>query len=108
MIGPFVSVGVITEHLSWPWIFWVNIPAGILAMVLAAYGLKDITPRKGRPFDFLGFILFGGSLALLCFALSDLSETAHSLSRILMMISCCGFYVCSMFISCLNKSTHIL
>lgn len=74
MIGPFVG-GVITEHWSWPWIFWVNIPAGIAAIILASIGLKDNTPRIIRPFDVLGFILFGGSLALLCFSLSRFSES---------------------------------
>lgn len=86
MLGPFIG-GVITDHLSWPWIFWVNIPAGILAIVLAAYGLKDTAPKKARPFDFLGFILFGGSFALLCFSLSQLSESdANFLLISLMMI----------------------
>ena len=78
MLGPFVG-GVITEHLSWPWIFWVNIPAGILAIAIAIYGLQDNEPKKKRPFDFLGFVLFGGSLALLCFALSELSESNDNL-----------------------------
>ncbi len=86
MLGPFVG-GIITEQLSWPWIFWVNIPAGILAIVLAVYGLKDTAPRKARPFDFLGFILFGGSLALFCFSLSQLSESGASDSLTALMMS---------------------
>jgi EmrB/QacA subfamily drug resistance transporter len=102
MLGPFVG-GVITDHLSWPWIFWVNIPAGILAIILSMYGLKDITPKNERPFDVLGFILFGGSLALLCFSLSELSESGARLSPILMLMS----VAILMFITCLiHAKTH--
>lgn len=78
MVGPFVG-GVIVDVLSWPWIFWVNIPAGLLTMMLASYGLKDSATRNPRPFDFFGFILFGGSLALLCFSLSEMSESNNDL-----------------------------
>lgn len=85
MLGPFVG-GVITDHLSWPWIFWVNIPAGVFAMFLAAYSLKDTAPKKEWPFDALGFILFGGSLAMLCFSLSQMSESTVNLHAILLMI----------------------
>ncbi len=74
MLGPFIG-GFITDHFSWPWIFWVNIPAGISAMLLGSYAIKDTTPKNPRPFDYIGFVLFGGSLALFCFALSELSET---------------------------------
>lgn len=85
MLGPFIG-GVITEHLSWPWIFWVNVPAGSFAMLLAAYCLPDTEIRKKRPFDLLGFILFGGSLALFCFSLSDLSESNSNHQTVLLTL----------------------
>lgn len=74
MLGPFIG-GVIVDHLSWPWIFWVNIPAGLLTMLFAKLYLKDVEPKKPRPFDLVGFILFGGSLAMLCFSLSEMSAS---------------------------------
>lgn len=85
MIGPFIG-GFITDHFSWPWIFWVNIPIGLLAILLATYCIKDTSPKKTRPFDLLGFILFGGSLAVFCFALSSLSESNANLNLILLLI----------------------
>lgn len=86
MLGPFIG-GVITQHLSWPWIFWVNIPAGILAILLSIYSMEDEMQRKSRPFDLLGFILFGGGLATLCFSLSAVSETSIDIHSIFWMLS---------------------
>ncbi|MBA2654692.1 MAG: DHA2 family efflux MFS transporter permease subunit [Gammaproteobacteria bacterium] len=74
MVGPFVG-GIITDNFSWPWIFWVNIPVGIFAIIFSVYFLRDDAQKKERPFDMWGFILFGGSLAMLCFSLSQMSET---------------------------------
>ena len=53
-LGPLIG-GVITDHLSWPWIFWVNIPAGLIAMLLTAFTFKDLAPRQNPPSGFLGF-----------------------------------------------------
>lgn len=92
MLGPFIG-GIITEHLSWPWIFWVNLPAGIVAVALSAFGLKDSTTKQERPFDFTGFILLGGSLALLCISLSELSESGAQLffTLMILLLSICMF-----------------
>ena len=58
VLGPVVG-GYLTEDYSWRWCFYINLPAGVGAMVL----LWRYLPREAlqpRPFDFLGF----GSLAL--------------------------------------------
>ena len=85
MLGP-VAGGFITDHFSWNWIFWVNIPVGFIAIVMALYWLKDTSPRKVRPFDLTGFILFGGGLAGLTFSMSDLSETTANESQAVVII----------------------
>lgn len=86
MLGP-VAGGFITDHFSWPWIFWVNIPVGILTMGMASYYFKDTQPRRVRPFDILGFILFGGGLAALTFSLSDLSESTANQRQALFILT---------------------
>ncbi|HTM63970.1 MAG TPA: MFS transporter [Gammaproteobacteria bacterium] len=75
MLGPLAG-GVITDHFSWSWIFWVNVPVGIFAFIIGYFFLTDYPPRHVRPFDFIGFTLFGGGLATLTFALSYLSESS--------------------------------
>jgi len=88
MLGPFIG-GFITDRFSWPWIFWVNIPVGLIAMCLAGYFLVDNAERKAIPLDFVGFVLFGTALAGIIFSLADLSESKanHSLSLMMMAIS---------------------
>lgn len=97
MLGPLVG-GFITDHFSWPWIFWVNIPAGLFAMLLAALNVKDHTPRSFQPLDFWGFILFGGSLSVLCYSLSELSETQHNLNAILLKFVISALMMLSYFL----------
>ncbi len=85
MLGPFIG-GFITDHLSWPWIFWVNVPAGIFVIILAAFSFQDTATKKVPPFDLWGFILFGGSLAILCFSLSELSESNLDLNSTMLKL----------------------
>jgi len=74
MLGPVLG-GFITSYWSWHWIFWVNIPFGLIA-IWAAEKYFEATPPEPTPaLDITGFILFGGGLAGLTFGLSALSET---------------------------------
>ncbi len=74
MLGPVLG-GIITYHFSWHWIFWINVPVGLLAIFLTKYFLKDISPVAVPPLDKIGFLLFATSLSGLMFGLSALSET---------------------------------
>jgi len=79
MLGP-VFGGFITHYFSWRWIFWINIPVGLLAILLAYYWVVNVPPKKVNPLDKLGFILFGGSLAGFTFGLSAFSESTLATS----------------------------
>ena len=62
-IGPLVG-GVITEHLGWEWIFFVNVPIGIAAIALTEMKLVNVAAQDPQRVDFPGLITF--SLALFC------------------------------------------
>ena len=77
MLGPLLG-GVISHNFSWRWIFWVNVPFGILTVLLSIKLLPNMPPRPVPPLDKIGFILFGSGLAALTFGLSMLSESDSS------------------------------
>lgn len=66
LIGPIVGPpvgGFITTYFDWRWIFWINIPIGILGLILATIFFPDIRSQARERFDFLGFVLVGVGLA---------------------------------------------
>lgn len=66
LIGPVMGPplgGFFTTYFSWRWIFWINIPIGVLGLVLATLYIPDIRGEVRTRFDTLGFILSGVGLA---------------------------------------------
>lgn len=64
MLGPPVG-GFITTYFHWRYIFWINVPIGILGIVLATLFIPDVRAEVSRRFDPLGFVLTGLGLATL-------------------------------------------
>jgi EmrB/QacA subfamily drug resistance transporter len=67
-VGPLVG-GVLTESLSWEWIFLVNVPIGIGAVTIAATRSGESRDPGALRLDWLGLVTFSGSLFLLNFGL---------------------------------------
>ncbi len=55
IIGPPLG-GFITSYANWRWIFFINVPLGLIAIVLALRIIPDISEETRRPFDTPGFI----------------------------------------------------
>ncbi|MFD9688511.1 MFS transporter [Kitasatospora sp. NPDC059146] len=68
-IGPVIG-GPMVEHLGWASVFWINVPIGVVGVVLAAKVLPGIPPRARR-IDFGGFALSAAGLGLLVYALIE-------------------------------------
>lgn len=56
MIGPPIG-GFIATNFDWPWIFWINIPVGILGLVLAILFIPDVRDDRRSAFDVWGLML---------------------------------------------------
>jgi EmrB/QacA subfamily drug resistance transporter len=66
LIGPLVG-GFITTYFHWRWIFWINIPVGVLGLVLASRYMPDVRADRVPPLDWLGFCLSGLGLSAIIF-----------------------------------------
>jgi EmrB/QacA subfamily drug resistance transporter len=63
VLGPPVG-GFITTYFTWHWIFWINVPIGVLGLVLSTLYIPDIRGERTR-FDAVGFIISALGLATL-------------------------------------------
>jgi MFS family permease len=79
LIGPLTGPpvgGFFTTFLSWHWIFWINVPIGIIGILAASWFLPKAEPRTPRPIDLFGFLLTSIAFAGIIFGLSVISLPA--------------------------------
>ncbi len=69
LIGPVLG-GLITDYWGWPWVFWVNIPVGVAALVLAVAAVPHIGGRGLPSFDIAGSVAFTLALVALVLAVT--------------------------------------
>ncbi|HEY0263078.1 MAG TPA: DHA2 family efflux MFS transporter permease subunit [Granulicella sp.] len=77
MLGP-IAGGLIVGYLHWRVIFFLNIPIGLIGLVLVYLYLPDYREENTHPLDLVGLILFGSGVALLSYVLEVFGE--HTLS----------------------------
>jgi EmrB/QacA subfamily drug resistance transporter len=70
VVGPLAG-SVIVHSLSWSWVFWINIPVGILAAIGFIVFLQESFERRRERIDFLGAALFTILMAALMTALTE-------------------------------------
>jgi EmrB/QacA subfamily drug resistance transporter len=73
MIGPPLG-GFITTYFHWRWIFWINIPIGIVGFWLATKYIEDIREENVPPLDVSGFVLSGIGLTGLAFGFTTIGQ----------------------------------
>ncbi len=72
LVGPVLGPplgGLIVTYASWRWIFWINLPIGVLGVVLVSLFVPERREAQPRPFDARGLLFSGVGLAGLSFGL---------------------------------------
>lgn len=75
VVGPVVG-GVITDYASWPWVFWINLPVGLVALVLVVAAVPKLPGGAHPRFDVPGSLVFTGSLLALILAVTWAGDDA--------------------------------
>jgi MFS family permease len=93
MLGP-ISGGLIVGYFHWRLIFFLNIPIGIVGLVMVYLHLPDYREEKTHPLDLVGLILFGSGIALLSYILEVFGEHTLSVREIVSMLVISGTLLC--------------
>ncbi len=106
VIGPVVG-GFIATYWSWPWIFLLNVPIGVLGVTLVTRYIEDVREPHMAPLDWLGFILTGLSLSCLMYGFELISRDTGSAALALGLLAV-GFGVGVFAVRHANRHPHPL
>ena len=84
-LGPVVG-GLLVDGLSWRWIFYINVPVGVAALVFGALFLPRGSEHPAGRFDLPGFLLAGTGFPLLLYALSTGASAGWAAPHVLIAI----------------------
>ena len=100
LIGPVMGPplgGFIVTYASWRWIFFINIPIGILGIILVNMLVGDLKETGRRPLDRSGFLLTGIGLASLAFGFENVGRGALPTVAVMALLAlgagCLALYV---------------
>ncbi len=88
IIGPPVG-GFITTYASWRWIFFLNLPVGILGIFLVTRFIENYREPESPSLDWIGFLLSGTSIASLVFACDQVERPEVGVVAVLALFGLC-------------------
>jgi EmrB/QacA subfamily drug resistance transporter len=74
ILGPTIG-GLILDNASWRWIFYVNVPIGVAAVISALRVLPTVARQRTEPLDYRGLIMLASGLPLITYGLAEIGVT---------------------------------
>ena len=104
ILGPPIG-GFITTHWGWRWIFYINLPLGILAFIATVWLIPNIKSDTPRRFDWTGFVLCGSSSFALLYSLETLTTAIDTPGMVALLL---GIVLLLLAIRHLKQTPHPL
>ncbi len=109
MVGPIVGPplgGFVVTYLNWRWIFYLNIPIGVIGLALATRFIRQVKGEHPTPVDGAGFVLSGVSLSCLLFGFETASRSGEG--RLALFLIGVGLGVGGLYIRHARRSSHAI
>ena len=81
-LGPLLG-GLLTTEIGWRWIFYVNLPVGVAAILITLTRVAEFRPPQARRIDFAGFTVFTIGLVALVYGLIESSQHGWGSGRVI-------------------------
>ena len=105
--GPILG-GWLIEVASWHWIFFINLPIGIIALITAWRVLEKDNPTPSEKFDFVGMLLLSPGLALFLYGVSSIPAEGTVASASVLIPAIVGVLLIAAFVFHALRKDHPL
>jgi len=104
VVGPIVG-GFITDQISWRWVFFLNIPVGIIAATIIGFALKEPKNKQKPTIDYGGAALLMLAISLLMLAMVEgVKSLASIVSPINLLLFAASFLLLYLFVRTENRA----
>ncbi|HET8988540.1 MAG TPA: DHA2 family efflux MFS transporter permease subunit [Humibacillus sp.] len=107
IFGPILG-GWLIEVASWHWIFLINVPIGIIAIIYAFWALPSDRPEPSESFDVIGMLLMSPGLALFLYGISSIPGEGTFVSKKVLVPFCIGLAMLVAFVFYSFRPKHPL
>jgi MFS family permease len=102
IVGPLVGT-LVVAHTTWRWVFWLNVPLGLVTIVVLQALFHERVVRRQHVVDYLGTALFAGGILALLLALVEAGEIGFGTPRVIGLLALAG----ALLAACAWVETHV-